>query len=197
VLRCTFSYVGLRLILTIVLLIFYTTLPSLGQQASIDVSIHARVDTTQAEKKAVAELWINYLKTKPDSLSDNPYWNKAEKKQFKNFDFSVPYLYQFPSKQLLAYYKPTILSIEKEGDYYGIRTIFAADGLHGIYRKSNPWCITKLYAIKENGEWKLQNALPIITENWHKTTVGKIRFIYPLDHDFDEALAKKASEFCD
>lgn len=67
---------------------------------------------------------INYLNSEPDSLHNNQYWNSAEKVKFKNFDLSTPYLYQFPSKQLLNYYKPTILSIEKEGDYYGIRTIF-------------------------------------------------------------------------
>ena len=167
-----------------------------GQQAKIDVTIHSRVDTTQKEIKEVAELWIDYLNSKPDSLYDNPHWNKAERLAYKNFDFSMPYLYQFPSNQLLGYYKPTILSVEKEGDYYGIRTIFAADGLEGEYRKSNPWCITKLYAINENGKWKLKNALPIITENWTKKTMGKITFIYPPNHNFNEDLAKKASLFC-
>lgn len=167
-----------------------------GQQAKIDVTIHSRVDTTQYEIKEVSELWINYLNSKPDSLYDNPHWNKAEKLKYKIFDFSTPYLYQFPSNQLLSYYKPTILSIVKEGDYYGIKTIFAADGLEGEYRKSNPWCITKLFAIKENGKWKLKNALPVITENWTKKTIGKITFIYPPNHIFNEALAKKASMFC-
>lgn len=167
-----------------------------GQQSKIDVGIHARVDTTQKEIKEVAELWINYLNSKPDSLYDNPYWNKAEKLKYKNFDFSIPYLYQFPSNQLLRYYKPTILSIEKEGANYGIRTFFAADGLEGEFRKSNPWCITKLYAVKEEGKWKLKNALPIITDKWNKKTIGKITFIYPPHHKFNNDLATKSSQFC-
>ncbi len=167
-----------------------------GQQKNIDITIHSRIDTTNKEIKEIAELWIGYLNSKPDSLYDNSHWNKSEKLKYKNFDFSIPYLYQFPSNQLLKYYKPTILSIEKEGDYYGIRTIFAADGIDGEYRKSNPWCITKLYAINENGKWKLKNALPIITDNWLKKTIGKITFIYPPNHNFDEVLAKKASLFC-
>src|SRR5688572_6914949 len=93
-----------------------------GQQTKIDVTIHSRVDTTEREIKEVAMLWINYLGSKPDSLHDNPYWNNAEKDKFKNFDLSTPYLYQFPSRQLLNYYNPTILSIGKEGEFYGIRT---------------------------------------------------------------------------
>lgn len=186
-----------KTIVSICLFIFlFASIKIYGQQSKIDVIIHSRVDTTQKEIKEVAVLWIDYLNSKPDSSYDNPHWNKAERLKYKNFDFSIPYLYQFPSNQLLRYYRPTILSIEKEGDYYGIRTIFAADGLEGEYRKSNPWCITKLYAIKENGQWKLKNALPIITENWTKKTIGKITFIYPPNHNFDEDLAKKASLFC-
>ncbi|MFZ6664652.1 hypothetical protein [Peijinzhouia sedimentorum] len=180
-------------------LIFFLLLSTqiLGQQTKIDVTIHSRVDTTKAEVKEVAELWINYLNSKPDELYDNPYWNQAEKLKYKSFDFSRAYLYQFPSNQLLGYFKPTILSIEKEGDSYGIRTIFSADGLEREYRKSNPWSITKLYAVKENAEWKLKNALPVITENWNRKTIGKITFIFPSDHNFNEELAINASLFCD
>jgi len=180
----------------LILLTFYSN-KTFAQQTKIDVTIHSRVDTTNLDTKEVAMLWINYLNAKPDSLYDNPFWNSAEKFKFKRFDFSMEYLYQFPSSQLLRYYKPTIFSIEKEGDYYGIRSIFSADGLPEQYRRSNPWCITKLYAVKEKGNWKLKNALPIITENWNKKTIGKITFIYPQHHKFNDKLAKKASLFCD
>ncbi len=189
-----------RMKITILSLLILLTLISskqtFGQQRKIEVGLQSRVDTSDNEIKKIAELWIGYLNSKPDSSYANPYWNNAEKIKFKNFDHSKPYLYQYPSKKLLNYYKPTILSIEKEGDNYGIRTIFSADGLQGAYRKSNPWCITKLYAIKENGEWRLKNALPIITENWHKKTLGKITFIYPPYHKFNNDLAIKASQFC-
>lgn len=187
-----------KMVISIWLLLFsFYADNTFAQQTKIDVIIHSRVDTTNREVKEVALLWISYLNSKPDSLYDNPYWNNAEKLKFKSFDFSMEYLYQFASSQLLRYYKPTILSIEKEGDHYGIRTIFAAEGPQEGRRKSNPWCITKLYAIKDNGEWKLKNALPIITENWNKKTLGKITFIYPRHHKFNEDLATKADLFCD
>src|SRR3954464_14778815 len=108
----------------LVLLSFYTN-KNFAQQTKIDVTIHSRVDTTKPEIKEVALLWINYLNSKPDSLYDNPYWNSAEKLKFRHFDFSMDYLYQFPSNEVLSYYKPTILSIEKEHDNYCIRTIFS------------------------------------------------------------------------
>lgn len=106
-------------IISIWLILFLlNTNKTFAQQAKFDVIIHSRVDTMKIEIKEVALLWINYLNSKPDSLYDNPYWNNAEKFKFKSFDFSMEYLYKFPSSQLLMYYKPTILSIEKEGDNY-------------------------------------------------------------------------------
>lgn len=167
-----------------------------NQESKFPITIHARVDTSDQEVKQIADLWINYLNSTPDSLYNNPYWNQEEKIKYTNFDFSSPYLYQFPSYPLLSYYQPTILSIEKEGEHYGIRTIFSANNLPAEYQSSNPWCITKIYAVKENHEWKLKNSLSIITQNWSKKTIGKITFIYPPTHRFNKQLAKKANLFC-
>lgn len=179
-----------------ILLFLFFAIRAYGQQDKIEVTLHSRVDTSNSEIRQIANLWINYLNSQPDSLYDNPYWNKAEKLKFKNFDFSARYLYQFSSKQLLRYYKPTILSIEKESDHYEIRTIFSADGMQQVNQNSNLWCITNLYAVKEDGEWKLKNALPFITENWNRRRIGKITFVYPPHHKFNDAMAKKANEFC-
>lgn len=170
-----------------------------AQTPAIDVIIHARVDTTNAEIKEVANLWVNYLSSRPDSICDNPYWNEEEKKKYEDFDFSRTSMFQMykTSKQLFYVYKPTILSIEKEGDNYAIRTLFNSDMVEGMYRKYNPWCITKLYAVRENEQWRLKNARPVITQDWNRKTIGKITFIYSPSHTFDEALAQKSNRFCD
>lgn len=168
-----------------------------GQKTSVDITIHSRVDTSKYEVKEIVALWTNYLSSNPDSIYNNPYWNEAEKKKYNDFDFTRAIIYQFPSTQILNNFKPTILSVEKEGENYAIRTLFIAEGLEGIYKKSNPWCITKLYAVKENNQWKLKNALPILTQNWKRKTIGKIAFIYPPEHQFNQKLAKKTLEFCD
>ena len=184
------------LLILLILFSFYSY-KAYAQQTKIDVTIHSRVDTTNLEIKEVAMLWINYLNSKPDSIYDNPFWNEEEKKKYTDFDFTRKFIYQLPSRQLLNYYKPTILSVEKEGENYAIRTLFSAEGPEGDYKKSNPWCITKLYAVKENNKWKLKNALSLITQNWKRKAVGKINFIYPPEHQMNELLAKKATEFCD
>ncbi len=169
---------------------------ALCQNGQIEVTIHARVDTSSTEIKQVATLWTNYLNSKPDSIYNNPFWNSEEKLKYKDFDLSRRFMYPFPSNQLLNYYKPTILAIEKEGESYAIKTIFFCDNLEGNYRKSNPWCITKLYAIKEKGEWKLKNALSVVTENWNRRTIGNINYIYPDSHVFNDELALKSNELC-
>jgi hypothetical protein len=169
---------------------------TLPENPKIPVEIHFRVDTTKNEIKEIATLWTNYLNSAPDKISDNPYWNEEEKLKYKDFDFSRRLLYQFPSGQLLRYFKPKILSIEKEGVHYGIRTIYSADSLEGEYRKSDPWAIQKIYAVRENNQWRLKNSLPIITDNWDRKTIGKITFIYSPYHKFNEELAVKANEFC-
>jgi len=181
----------------IIFLITFSCILTFAQKPTIDLTIHSRVDTSKQEIKEIVALWTNYLSSKPDSIYNNRFWNENEKKKYRDFDFTRPYLYQFPSAQLLNYYKPTILSVEKEGVHYAIRTLFSADMLEGIYRKSNPWCITKLYAIKESNQWKLKNALPILTQYWNKKIIGKITFFYPAEHQFNEALAEKANKFCD
>jgi hypothetical protein len=169
---------------------------SIKEKTRIPVEIHSRVDTTNTEIREIATLWVNYLSSEPDKISDNPYWNEEEKKIYRDFDLSRTLLYQLPSGNLLIYFKPKILSIEKEGDHYGIRTIFSADGLEGEFRKSDPWAIQKLFAVKESNQWKLKNALPIITTDWNKKTAGKITFIYPPNHKFNQELADKAIQFC-
>src|SRR4051812_21544720 len=81
-----------------------------SQSKNINITIHSRVDTSKKEINEIATLWANYLNSEPDSVYDNPYWNEAEKKRFNDFDLSRLFIYQFPSRQLLNYYKPTVLS---------------------------------------------------------------------------------------
>jgi hypothetical protein len=165
-------------------------------EKTIQVELHSRVDTTNKDVRDIVVLWTNYLNARPDSISDSPYWNTTEKKKYTDFDHSRTLLYQFPAAQLLSYFKPKMLSVEKEGPHYAIRTMYLSEHTTSSTDNSNPWAIQKLYAVKEANEWKLKNALPVITEKWNRTTVGKITFIYPPDHSFRKDLAMKADDFC-
>lgn len=168
-----------------------------AQSKQISYSLHSRVDTSKKEVKQIVSLWIDYLSSKPDSIRPNIFWSESEQKRFRNYDLSTKYLYQFPSSKLLNYYKPQVLSVEKEGSRYCIRTMFYAEGLEGNYKRSNPWSITKVYAELENGKWRLRNTIFIETETWTKKKVGKITFIYPPSYSFNLTNAEKANKFCE
>jgi len=167
-----------------------------GQEQSIAPSLTVRVDTTQLEVKQVLNLFENYLNSRPDSLYDNPYWSKEDKSRHPDFYSARAWIYS--SKDILYAFPPRILSIEKEGEYYyAIRTLYYREGLAGPYQGSNPWAVQRLYAGKENGEWRLFDPLPIITAKWPRTQVGRLVYIYNSEHSFDEKLAKEQAGFVD
>ncbi|MBI3363890.1 MAG: hypothetical protein HY033_03175, partial [Ignavibacteriae bacterium] len=58
-------------------------------------------------------------------------------------------------------------------------------------------CITEVVAAKEDGDYKLSNALSYNTKSWSKTNVGSITFIHPREHTFDRDLGERMSRFVD
>ena len=185
-----------RIILLFGILLLFAS-QGVGQTYPFPYTLHGRVDTTNPEVMEVVQLWLNYLASKPDSICDNPFWNEAEKRNYKEFDFAQESLFQFDSRQLLNYFKPTILSVEKVEQSYAIRTIFFADNVEGESRKSNPWTIFRIYAVKEFGDWKLKNPLSIHSRNWKRIKAGKITYIFPSTHWYSYVYAEKAVHFCD
>ena len=169
------------------------------QEASekIELQISARVDTSQIEVREVLELYENYINSKPDVISDNPFWNNKEKDQYKDFDFSRKTLYNgMNSEQVFRIYKPFVLSVELKKDKYQIRVMYSNNTTEPPYIGSKVWCIHKLNAIREGGEWKLENLAVGKTKNWNKKKVGFIEFIYSNEHEFNEAQARKSFAFC-
>jgi hypothetical protein len=146
------------------------------------------VDTITPDKKKIAELWINYLQSTPDSIYNNPYWNNEEKKQFVSYDllksegFLSPSLYYFNWNNLL-------LSISPFDNNYLIRSAFYFE------RRPNVMAITNVVARKENGKFVLANYLPYYTAKWSKKQVGLIKYIYYPEYHFDIKEAKEANTF--
>jgi len=68
----------------IILLFFGGLNPLFAQEKTNDLSllISSRVDTTSNDVKSIIKLYENYYKSNPDSIYDNPFWNKREKKFF-------------------------------------------------------------------------------------------------------------------
>jgi len=179
----------------------------------IDLPITARVDTADADVKAVYDLVRHFLSARPDSLYDNPYWNEGEKKKYPE-----PYPARrmiFQSEEIIKSFPPLMLSIEKEGEYYCARVLFYREGLAEPYRGSNPWAIARWYAKKveikrekedhkqepdsakkDNKEYRLFDPLQVLTQDWRHERIGPIDYYFPFNFYFDHRTAHQMGQFC-
>ncbi len=181
-------------------LIFFSAVLLLGivisaasaQTKTGDAYISNGVFISNPKIKEVCDFWQAYLHSRSDSLYDNSFWNEGEKHEFPTADLlTQTHLGNIYS--LMVGYKPTILSITPEGEYYKIRTLFAQTD-SGF---SDPVAITNVYAKKEKGTYHLYNSLPIVTTEWQHHTIGSITFICPKYHQFDRNRAGQLSNAVD
>jgi hypothetical protein len=165
--------------------------------AQVDVSVSSAVDTSDVEKQAVLDLWIDYLNSQPGSMWSDQDWDDEKNRLWLDFDMTAPFVYQFGTGGISGDYWPTVMAIEKEGALYSIRTLFYADGRESVDDARNPWAIVRVYAQRTNGQWKLRSALGVLTKHWNRPAIGKITFVSPPTHEFDIRQARRAVAFCD
>ena len=177
-------------------IIFLTTYFAQAQD-SLNFIISSRVMWEEdVDKKEVLELYKNYFYSRPDSVYNNPFWNEAEKKQYPHFfDFSSVSIYNGINDDVvrkhLDFY---VLSIEKyDTDKFTIRVLLQWKG--GLQGGSSVWCIHLVSAIKEQGNWRLQNHFVKETANWKKYEYGAIRYHASPDYKIDETVAQQANDF--
>ena len=115
-----------------------------GYVELIDLPITVRVDTTDADIKAVYDLWRRFLSSNPDSAIDSSLWNKKELKRYSDPYAARSWIYN--SQNIIKSFPPLLLSIEKEGKFYAIRTLYYSQGLEDPYKSSNPWALQTMYA---------------------------------------------------
>lgn len=177
------------------LILILATRNGLGEDQRIVPSLTVRVDTTQLEIRQLFHLFENYVNSRPDSLYDNPYWSERDKSRYPGPYFAQSWIY--PNQDILYSFSPKALSIEREEDYYVIRVLYYREGLEEAYRGSNPWAIQRLYAAKENGEWRLFDPLYITTASWPRKQVGPLLYIHHPEHIFQAAQAERQADFVD
>ncbi len=185
------------LIIFLIAILGFQVCHSQESSQRLNLLISSRVDTTSTDVKKVVKLYENYYNSKPDSIYNNPYWNKVEKEKYTDFDFSRSSIFQgnMTPKKLFEYYSPFVMSVEPIGKKYQIRVLFSSPTTDPEYAGSKVWTIQKLNAIKENGKWVLENLIVEITKNWSFQTFGKIEYHYPPDHQFNQEKANKAKAF--
>ena len=145
-------------------------------------------DSTNLETKKVMELFEGYLASKPENQQKSPFWNLQEQKEHKKYDFLEsefqPSLYMgFPVH---------VLGIKSKNGVYQIKAQFGACNENG---KPYVLAVCNYFAKKENGSYKLYNALTFNKEKWLRTNVGFIDFYYPKYHKFNNGEAEKLNNF--
>lgn len=183
--------------LSLLIILFIFCFSTGNAQELIDLPTAPRVDTTDTEVQKVYKLWQKHLSHQPDQVYDNPYWSEQQKEKWHDYDISRrwTYGYELPNGMKLHEtfkLKPRVLSIEKQDHFYAIKTLYAPNDLEGYQQI---YSIQRVYASKENGEWKLFSALPILTENWQQKQVGDIQYIYPPNYNFDKNKAQDSASF--
>jgi hypothetical protein len=176
---------------TTVVIVFLALVFSHGAHAQqLHLQIQNGIDTTDTAMKKVIHTWREYLAYGPDSVYNNPYWNKKEKQKYKIFDFlRSGYL----KSSIYKGFKPVLLAVTPKKDgYYQIKTAFTSP-----YPSQSILCVANLYAKKVHGTYKLFNALPITTRNWEKRTVGSITYHFKKGYHFSYKAAKRMNAFAD
>lgn len=173
-------------------------LPLISQSSTIEVFASSRVNLKDQEINEVFNLYKNYLNSSPDSIYNNPYWNETEKKQYHDFDFSRASIFQggVSPEKIFSIYQPFVLSIEKQGKRYFIRTLVSSNTSDEKYVPSKVWCIQKLAAIKENNNWVLENLRPSITEKWNSYKAGLVQYHFSPKYQINVDETIKSKDFC-
>lgn len=188
-----------NILLTIIFLGGFYPIFAQDNADPISLLISSRVDTTSEEIRSVIKLYEDYYRSKPDSIYDNPYWNKKEKALYKDFDFSRISIFQggMDANSLFQYFSPFVLSLEPIGAKYQIRVLFSSATTDPKYAGSKVWCIQKLNAVKEGQSWVLENLEVEISKGWSSKKSGFIDYRFPPTHEFDVQEAGRAGSFCD
>ncbi|SOE23808.1 hypothetical protein SAMN06298216_4189 [Spirosomataceae bacterium TFI 002] len=184
------------------LLFFLAGLNSVSAQDDsnkLSLLVSSRVDTTSSDVRSIINLYESYYASKPDSIYDNPFWNKKEKELYEDFDFSRVSIFQggMNANLLFKYFSPFVMSVEPIGEKYQIRVLFSSATTDPKYAGSKVWCIQKLNAIKENQRWVLENLIVDITSKWNAKKLDYFNYIFPPNHEFNEVEAQLGKSYCD
>lgn len=153
-----------------------------------NVTYNYIADSTNPDTKEVMKLFADYLASNPQNQEKSPFWNIEEQEDHKKYDF----LESEFQPSLYMGLPVHVLSIKSKDGVYEIKAQFSVCQENG-----QPYilAIANYFAKKENGSYKLYNALPFNREGWLHTKVGFVDFYYPKTHGFNNEKANKLNDF--
>jgi hypothetical protein len=157
------------------------------------IPVTVRVDESQPEVSAILDLWQAYLNDHPERAGFHAMWDPSEVASYADPDFTRIWVY--PNAGTIQFFKPLVLSVEKRGPRWEIRTLYSAHEARTDGPVSNPWAMQTVLTKNTAEGWVLCNSLPVRTASWERTRVGRVTFVYPADHHFDKQLATRSADF--
>jgi hypothetical protein len=134
--------------------------------------------------------WRQYLLSDPHLQAPTQYWSAAEQEKWPGYDLTASLAYQGMPATVLE-----ITPADSTESAFVVRTLFASAA--GAERTVRPLALTRVWAVREGGEWVFANALPRLTESWTREVVGPITYLIHPNVAFSSARAVRAIAFAD
>jgi len=149
------------------------------------------VDTARAPKREILAVFQRYLTRRLDTIRPNPDWSSSEQRRWPVFDLLSGYVYQGFSHVTVVQLAPAV----GQDSTYLIRVLISA--VDDSTRDVRPLALYRVYAVRESGRWVLANALPRMTRDWQRETIGSVTFFLPPTHRFARSRAAATARFVD
>ncbi|MBC3794743.1 hypothetical protein [Spirosoma utsteinense] len=148
------------------------------------------INEEEPEVKQVLSVWQDYLSTKDSLYQFNPYWASREYSKRNVPDYFYKRVNHSVFYNQKKFYKPTILSVEKEDSSYIIKTLFANGEKDNNFSRVS--AIINVEVVKENGKWRLMSMLDRnIKNSFNQHKVDMINYYHPKRRNLDIPLCHK------
>lgn len=161
------------------------------EPAAAQVTTGFGVDTARTPNREIFAVFQHYLSHRLDTIRPNPDWSLAEQRRWPVFDLVSGYVYQGFSHVTVVQLAPAV----GFDSTYLIRVLISA--VDDSTRDVRPLTLYRVYAVREAGRWVLANALPRMTRDWQRETIGSITFYFPPTHSFKLTRAGATARFVD
>jgi len=158
---------------------------------AVHVALGFGVDTARSPNRELFALYQHYLAHRLDSIRPNPDWSSSEQQRWPVFDLVGGYVYQgFPNITVVQLAPAVGLD-----STYLIRALVSS--IDDSTQAVRPLALFRIYVARESGRWVLANALPRMTREWRRETIGTVTFSYPPTHRFARVRAEATARFVD
>ncbi|MEP6834666.1 MAG: hypothetical protein ABJB74_14820, partial [Gemmatimonas sp.] len=148
--------------------------------------------------RAAVGTWYTYLASKAGMYYSNagtasPHWLQAEQARWPSYDLAALYLLDGSSADIVRIEPVT----PNTNTGFRITTKFTSNStdptLPAWWREVNE----TVYALRDNGLWRLSNSLARTTAAWKHDTIKNIEYVHRVDYPFNRGRAERAAAFVD